>query len=171
MTMKRLLQIKGRFLHKIFSSAGVMWRALATSAAGDSLVEMAFVLPLLTPLLLGVIDFGRAYYLSIEVSNAARAGAQYGVLNPTDTSGMEQAATNDARDVPGGVSPTAASGCECSDGSSGQSPCPATPPSCAVNVVNYVQVSTTATYTPMIKWPGIPSSIAMKGYAMMRTPQ
>jgi Flp pilus assembly protein TadG len=139
------------------------------SETGTAVLEMAFSLILLLPILFGAIDLGRGYYLSIEVSSAARAGAQYGVQNSADTGGMQTAATNDAPDV-SGISATAAYGCECSDGTSVTPQCGSIP-SCASNVVNYVQVNTTGTYTPMFPWPGIPSSIPLHGKAVMRAGQ
>ncbi len=51
------------------------------SEAGTSLVEMALLTPLLALLLMGTIDVGRLAYLSIQVSNGARAGVQYGAQN------------------------------------------------------------------------------------------
>jgi hypothetical protein len=44
---------------------------------GQSLVEMALVLPLLLLLLAGIIDFGRAYNNYIIITNAAREGARF----------------------------------------------------------------------------------------------
>ncbi len=145
---------------------------------GASLVELAIVLPFLLLLALGAIDFGRAYYLSIEVTNAAKAGAQFGAANGnlTNFAGMETAANADAADVPGGVAPVATWGCECSDGSSVVASC-STPPTCPggatspIYLVDYVQVNTSATYTPIIPWPGIPASISMSGQAKVRVEQ
>lgn len=146
--------------------------------SGASLVEIALVLPLIGLLLLGVIDFGRAYYLGVEVQSAAEAGALYGTQNMTDIAGIQSAATTDAPNVPG-ISATATNGCECSDGTSSTasaSPttnaCPA-PPSCtgSLSLVNYVQVTTTATYSTLFhSWiiPGLPTSITLKGSAKMR---
>ena len=53
------------------------WRA----RAGQSLVEMAMVLPVLAFLTFGLLDFGRAYYFQVSVTNAAREGARVGILN------------------------------------------------------------------------------------------
>lgn len=156
----------------------VRWLFRAESDRGASLVELAIVLPVLGLLLLGVIDFGQAYYLGVEVQNAAEVGALYGTQNLTDITGMQSAATTDAPNVPG-ISATATNGCECSDGSASvQSPPPHTnvcpvPPTCTgtLSLVNYVQVNTTATYTTMLhSWiiPGIPASIALKGSAKLR---
>ena len=52
------------------------------SEAGQSLVELAFVTPLLLLLALGVIEMGRYMYIGILVGNAARAGAAYGAAQP-----------------------------------------------------------------------------------------
>jgi Flp pilus assembly protein TadG len=157
----RRLSPQVRWLRRALSRFG--W---AISERGGSLVEFALVLPVLTLLLVGVIDFGRAYYLNVEVSNAAYTGAMYGTQNNTDTTGMQNAATGDAVDV-SGMTATASYGCECSDGSSPVVSC-STQPTCATNVVDYVQVTTSYTYKPMFPWPGIPSSLAMQGFARLR---
>lgn len=62
---------------------------------GQSLVELALVLPLFTLLLLMAIDFGRVYYSYIQITNAAREGANYASLSPTDTAGILAAATRE----------------------------------------------------------------------------
>lgn len=43
---------------------------------GAAAVEMAIVLPLLLLLVGGIIDFGRAFYYQVSISNAAREGAR-----------------------------------------------------------------------------------------------
>jgi Flp pilus assembly protein TadG len=134
---------------------------------GSSLIETACLLPLLLLLLVGAVDFGRAYFAAVEVSSAAEAGALYGVQFPADTTGMIAAAKLDAADL-AGLTPTATYGCECSDGSSITSLC-GTAPTCAFNVVNYVEVDTTATYTPLIKYPGFSKSLTLNSKAKMRS--
>lgn len=136
------------------------------SESGTSLIELALVLPVLFLLLFGVADFGRAYYLAIEVSNAAHTGALYGSQNPTDTAGMQKAAMLDAPDV-SGLTVTTSYGCQCSDGSSPVANCTSAP-SCALNVVDYVQVNTSVNYSALFSYPGIPSSIPLHGSARMR---
>ncbi len=59
---------------------------------GQSLVEFALVLPIFIFLALMVFDLGRVVYYSSTVHNAAREAARYGIVNPTDVTGMEQAA-------------------------------------------------------------------------------
>jgi Flp pilus assembly protein TadG len=67
------------------------------SQGGQAMVELAVAIPLLMIVIVGAVDFGTACYISIEVTNAARAGAQYGAQNAitlTDIPGMELAAKN-----------------------------------------------------------------------------
>ena len=137
---------------------------------GSSLVETALLLPTLFLLLMGVVDFGRAYYLSIEISNAAHSAALYGSQNPTDVAGMKSVAVADAPDVPHftTASVTVSYGCECSDGSSPIASC-ATNPSCGVkNAINYVSVTTSISYSAILPYPGIPSPLTLSGSARMR---
>ena len=48
--------------------------------AGQSLVEMAMILPVLAFLTFGLVDFGRAYYFQVSVTNSAREGARVAIL-------------------------------------------------------------------------------------------
>lgn len=47
------------------------------SLRGQTIVELALLLPILTMLMLGALDLGRAFYFYCGVANAARVGAQY----------------------------------------------------------------------------------------------
>jgi Flp pilus assembly protein TadG len=137
---------------------------------GASLVELAFVLPLFPLLLCGALDFGRAFYLSVEVVGAAQAAAAYGSQNPTDTAGMQNAALDDAPDVPNLSAGTPTFGCECSDGTSYVASCLPAPPTCSSNnEVQRVNVTVTGTYSPLIPWPGVPSSMSLSSTASMRS--
>jgi len=146
------------------------WLRVVKSLAGNrgaSVVELAFMLPVLSLLLVGVIDLGMGYYMSIEVANAAYAGALYGTQNNTDTTGMQNAAVKDAANVKG-MTATASYGCECSDGTKEVPNCTSQPSGCSLNAVDYVQVNTSATYKPLFPWPGIPSSFPLQGLARLR---
>ena len=140
---------------------------LIQSECGSSLVEMAVILPVLLLILFGAVDFGRAYYLTIELAGASRAGAIYGSQYPTDTSGVTNAAKLNAPDVPG-IGSSSSWGCECSDGTGKVTSC-STTPSCSANVVYYVTVKATASYSPLFPWPGVPSPIALSDSSTMRS--
>ncbi len=45
--------------------------------SGQTLLEIALLLPMLVLLALGVVEFGRYGYIGILVANAARAGTAY----------------------------------------------------------------------------------------------
>jgi Flp pilus assembly protein TadG len=53
------------------------------------LVEFALILPLLLLLILGIIEFGYVFTVYTGLFNAAREGARYGVVRPSDVSGIE----------------------------------------------------------------------------------
>ena len=59
---------------------------------GAAAVEMALVLPVLLFLLMGMIDFGRAYSAQIQLSQAAREGVRLASMNTGDPNAS--AATN-----------------------------------------------------------------------------
>jgi Flp pilus assembly protein TadG len=137
--------------------------------AGGALVELALVVPIFSSLLLGSAEFARLTYASIEVSNAARAGVAYGSQSSTtasDLAGMQTAATGDGTNVTG-LSAAATEFWSCSNAPSTQF---TSPPTCTTGnrVLNYVQVKTTATVTPVIHVPGLPTSFTLHGLAIMR---
>lgn len=69
---------------------------LEAAAPGQSLVEMALLLPILLLLMVGMLDLGRAFYAYITITNAAREGARYAASHPTDDSSSIAAAVAEA---------------------------------------------------------------------------
>jgi Flp pilus assembly protein TadG len=63
---------------------------------GQSMVEFALLLPFLILLIVGTFDLGRAFFSLITITNAAREGARYGTLHPSDEAGMKAAAATEA---------------------------------------------------------------------------
>lgn len=155
------------------------------SERGTSILEASLLsFFVLIPLLLGAIDFGRGYYVSIEVANAARAGVQYGAQNQVtlqDTTNIVKAAEHEAPDISTTCGsgknacwvsgyPLAQWGCECSNqtsasgGTLNSSSC-----SCpSGHAVNFVWVQTKATYTPMFNFLGIFPAVTLNSEARMR---
>jgi Flp pilus assembly protein TadG len=65
---------------------------------GQTLLEMALLVPIVLVLLIGVIEIGRYTYLGIVVGNAAHAGAEYGIQGTAQAAfgpGIVAAAKND----------------------------------------------------------------------------
>jgi Flp pilus assembly protein TadG len=52
---------------------------------GQSLLELAIVLPLLVLIVLGALDLGRAFFTVIVITNASREGARYLVQHPAES--------------------------------------------------------------------------------------
>lgn len=137
---------------------------------GQASVELALSLPLLIMLFMVVVETGRAFYIAISVSNAARAGVQYGAQNLTtagDNAGMRTAATNNAPNITG-LTVVASHFCVCSDGTG--STCLATDCSGSHRLL-YAQVTTSAPFTPMINVGGVLPSMTVPGKAIMRVQQ
>jgi Flp pilus assembly protein TadG len=114
---------------------------------GTALIETALVLPLLAALLMGGATVGYALHQSIEVTNAAKAGVEYGTQGlgrASDTAGIQQAAIAEAPDLALSASNiTVTTSYECSSGTLASGP----PPSCSgsgnVETVLTVQVQAT----------------------------
>lgn len=136
---------------------------------GSSLIEVAVILLMLLLLFSGVVDIGVAFHYSDTLEKAADAGALYGSQNPTDISGMVQAADEDAQDVPG-MSAAAVYGCECSDGSGSSASCTVRP-SCpsGTSLTYYVTVTARTTYKAVVPWISIPSSYNLASTVTMPT--
>ena len=139
---------------------------------GQSVAEMALITPVLLLLLVGTIEVGRFAYYGIEVSNAARAGVQYGaqsLVDSKDAAGITQAARNDAPEVPG-MNVNATNRCACSNSPASFVGCPAR--GCAPgHGLVFLQVDTTANIQPLFRYPGLPASFTARGQAIMRVMQ
>lgn len=76
------------------------------SEDGQSLVELALTIPMLMLMLMGMAELGQVCYGAINVSNAAKAAAQYGAQTSNtavDTAGMLAAAQNEIGPMAGMV--------------------------------------------------------------------
>ncbi len=62
----------------------------------QGLVEFALTLPFLLLLVLGAIDFGRAFYMKVALENSAREGAYYMVYDPEAGKANSFSLTKDA---------------------------------------------------------------------------
>lgn len=141
----------------------------AKSELGSSMVETAIFMPVLLTLLLGVVDFGRAYYEANEVAGAAHAGAVYGSQNPTDTTGMKDMVTASAADLSSTITPGASYGCECSDGTGASASCGTVPACSGTTQVYYVKVTASESYSSLIPWPKFLGSITLADSVEMRS--
>ncbi len=137
------------------------------SEQGASLVEVGLVLPMLLFIVLATVDFARGFYFANEVAGGAHAGAVYGSSNVSDTTGITNAVKDDAPDV-SDISVSSSWGCECSDGTSASVSCGTAPSCTGSSIVNYVKVTATATYSTLLPWTGIPSTLTLSSTSEMR---
>jgi Flp pilus assembly protein TadG len=156
--------------------------------SGQALVELAFILPVLLLLALGVIEIGRYAYISILVGNAAHAGAMYaslGASQANDPTGIQNAAlfdfsgaTDDTQKTNGQVASsltvTSVQTCGCDAGGSVTTAvCDKktnpTAGTCATgHWVVAVSVTASGTFNSLFNYPGIPSSIDVSRTSTLR---
>ena len=56
-------------------------KKLRRSKRGQSLVEIALILPILLIILFGILEFGRVFHSYLVITHAAREGARYGIIS------------------------------------------------------------------------------------------
>jgi Flp pilus assembly protein TadG len=141
--------------------------------SGQSLLEVALLTPFLLLLLLGTIEMGRYAFEGIELGNAARAGVAYGAQNhftAADPNGITDAACQDFQGTNAcGLTVTPAYLCQCDNAGtvSTLSNCTQTCPVGTHEVVS-LQVTASDKFTPVFKYPGIPSQVTVNRTATMR---
>jgi Flp pilus assembly protein TadG len=150
-------------------------RSASVRETGSALVELAVALPVLVLLLIGTIDFARAFYQAIELTNAARAGAQFGAKNlgtGTNDDAMRAVARNAVNLT--GLTADASHVCQCAqiDGTFPDTvSCTADPavvcPSPKFRVIT-VTVTTSKNFTTIAPYPGIPRTLTIQRTAVMR---
>jgi Flp pilus assembly protein TadG len=147
------------------------------SESGQTLLEIALLLPMLVLLALGVVEFGRYGYLGILVANAARAGTAYGTQTlpqSVDTTGISGAAKNDFKSngqLPANLTVTSSVVCGC-DNAGTIAPATCTgigAGTCASgHWVVVLSVTASGTFSSLFNYPLIPSSLAVSRVSSMR---
>jgi Flp pilus assembly protein TadG len=145
--------------------------SLRRNACGSIAVEAVFILPMLTLLFVGVIDFSGAILARTELFNAVHAGMLYSMSYPNDLAGIQTAVQNASSKEAGAgnISVTATNACHCVGGAV-TLPGNCTEANC-VTGDDYQMLSVTATqsYQLMVAFPGLPSSITLTENASLRT--
>lgn len=96
-------------------------------------------------IVLGTVDFGRAYFTAVSVTNAARTGADYAAVSSTnanDLPGIEAAVLEELSSL-GDSDEASISVTTSADGYGG----------------TYAEVTVTHTFETAFPWPGIPNSV------------
>jgi Flp pilus assembly protein TadG len=143
---------------------------------GSSVLELALVMPVFVMMFMMAVEGGRMAYFGIEVSNAARAGVAYAAQSTatsTSTSAIQTAASNDAPDLTSisALTVTPILACQCANGTSFTTISCGTASTTCVSpsrTIKYVQVSTSAQVSSMLRYPGLPTTYNLQGQATMR---
>jgi Flp pilus assembly protein TadG len=147
---------------------------LVSAQGGNAAIEFALLAPILALLICGLADIGGAVNLATKLDSAARAGAVYAGVYPTDTDGITQAAKDGTSD--GNMSISLSSSSEassgaayCTCGSSTATTILCSTGTCTGSVKNvFVTVTTTQTYSPILPYGGVFGSLSMSGKATVQ---
>ena len=140
--------------------------SLARDNRGNAAVEFALMMPLLLLLLSGLIDFGRAFFTSMELENSARAGAQYAFVNGADDLGTIENVVYGASSVaPEDLTVNATSYCGCPDGT--VQPC--TGGDCGgFEPGTFVSIVAQTSYIPLFPFHDADRPVTLTGTAQIR---
>jgi len=149
-------------------------RQSRSSQPGAAFVELVVTLPVLLVLLIGTADFARVFYTSIELTNAARAGAQFGGKDigsccSTDAHTAMETKARSSVNI-SGVTAAADHTCQCAQ-ADGSFPdtilCTDACPSPKFRVIT-VTVTASGQYNMISKYPGIPRTLNISRASVMR---
>ena len=141
---------------------------LQPGESGQALIETAISVALLVIFILGIAEIGRLAYAAIEVTSAAKAAAQYAAQNhaAADNTAGIQAAAAAAAPTLSNLTATPAYSYTCSY--EGQ-PTTGAPGSCpGSQIVETVNIQTSASFDPLIHLPGLPTLFTLHGQAVQQ---
>jgi Flp pilus assembly protein TadG len=140
---------------------------------GVAMVEYALLVPVLSVLMIGIVDYGMYIHEKMELDDLARDSVQY-VLQGGDYNNI-QAAVIAPSDIYNKVDPNEltvtvtppSQSCECSGGAAVSCSSGGTCPSGDYKR-GFVTVTIAASYHPIVTWPGIAANKTMTGTAKMQ---
>lgn len=141
-------------------------RGLPTDERGGVIVEFAIGVPVLLLLLSGAIDLGLALDESSSLRSAARAGAQYGMRFPNDTSGISDAVKNSVTFDPANLTVSSNAFCECPSG--GSATCGDASSCSGQTPYTYVSVTVSMPYTSPLPTSMMLGITSLSGSAVFR---
>lgn len=147
------------------------------SESGQSMVELALCLPVFALLILGTAEIANIAWASVQLNNAAHAGAQFGSHGRgfADRIGdIETATQNEAPRLAITFPADPYQTCACIDPSTG-APATSGTTGCQTTVecpspyliTDTITVTTQAVVTPLIHYPGLPASYTLNAQATM----
>jgi Flp pilus assembly protein TadG len=147
---------------------------LVRDERGVTTIELAFMLPVFSVVLIAMLDLGILVHSEMDLRNAARVGAQYAFQDANDTATIASTAINALGPAGSTASAAAALSCECPTSTTDYSQTTAvscTVTTCAVTSskpATYVTVTMQQPYTPLLGSWGLVQSRTMTSTAIMR---
>jgi Flp pilus assembly protein TadG len=129
----------------------MIFKKLHKNQQGVTAIEMALILPIITFLVIALIDFGATTKASVELSGALRTGEQFAVGQPSNISNITSVVKNATTLPSRKVAVTTATFCEC-DGISGA--CGST---CNSGLATFVTIKAAYSVPLLISYPTIPN--------------
>jgi Flp pilus assembly protein TadG len=149
-------------------------KRFTASQRGVAMAEFALMLPLFVLLLVGIIELGRLAYFTIQVGNAAHAGAQYASLSHTNTAVSAAALADGQNTIDPAMAATYNSVCACWNPATQTETVP-TAAACSAQCtggyrITYAQVTVKGTIKTLFNYGalGLPSSWAVSRTSIMR---
>lgn len=136
-----------------------------------SAVEFALTAPLLIGMLIPLIDLGLGIAKNTQLRNAAQAGAQYALVNGWDSTAIQAAATSATKLSPIEVLPAPSQSCGCPTGTTVSPVACGSVCSDGANAGTYVTVNARSSYTPVIPYPMLGSSVTLVATSIVRINQ
>jgi Flp pilus assembly protein TadG len=138
---------------------------LLSGERGQSIVELALVLPVMAFALLGAADMARAFAIQLAVQNGARAGAEAAAIDYSPTVNESEARTIDEMNRTPGMVAANATVTVTFKQIDGLTDC-LNPPTVATPC--YAKVRVQYTFSTITPWPLVPNSFALDRTTMMR---
>lgn len=142
------------------------WRCERGAAA----VEFAFIVPIMALVVMGIVDYGTFINQRMKLQDLARTATQYVVQGGSDTDVVANIIESsdfykDSAAKGQAITVTRQQLCECAGGRSIN--CNSSCPNSGDYIRYFYAVTLDSTYRPIFAYPGISSSIALRGYARM----
>ncbi len=131
---------------------------VAGDQSGAAAIELGLLAPVLTLMMVSVIDIGRGVYRKMQVEDAAQVGAQYAMRNGFDANAISNAVVSATNFSSIAASPAPVQFCGCATGSGINTvSCGTTCPGGAV-AGTYTTVSAQATYSSLLNYQIVPQN-------------
>lgn len=142
--------------------------ALLRAPEGNAVMEFGLVAPMLGAILVPLVDVGIGFYQSMQVQDAAQAGAQYAMAHGWNSTAIQNAVTKATTLSSVNASPAPSRSCGCPGSAA------VVAATCGSNCSDgkpagtYVTVSAQAVYKTLIPYPTIGSSVTLSAQSTAR---